>query len=138
MDPNLDRYNDSVEWAGDTAVPWEQSTIFSTVAKERIANLSTSDRAGFTARLNQVLVTVKSVVEDDVYLQFETNIRDFRDYRIVEYDQAGGQVTRSWSGWLTHDFVWRPIKGRWLAVHAYDVRGIRGPSAEVGATFGRR
>lgn len=139
IDPNLDRYNDSVEWAGDEVVPWEQSTVFSTVAKERIANLSTSDRVDYSAKLNQVRVTVKSVVEGDVYLQFETNIRDFRDYRIVEYDSSNGQITRSWSGWLTHDFVWRPInKGRWIEVRAYDVRGIRGPSAEVSATFGRR
>lgn len=136
--PAIDRYNDSIEWSDGYTVPWEQSEVASIFVKERISNMTLSDRATWAAKLNQVHVTVESLVDGAATLRFENNSRDFMTYRVVEIDVARRSARKTWVRHDSPTFVWTPSPGTELLVQAMDSQYRPGPASEVSATYARR
>ncbi len=135
--PAIDRYNDSLEWSDEYTVPWDQSEVPSIYVKERISNMTHSERATWAAKLNQVHVTVESLVDGAATLRFENNSRDFVTYRIVEFDVVRRSARNTWTRHDSPTFVWTPSPGTALLVQAMDSQYRPGPASEVSAFYAR-
>jgi hypothetical protein len=129
-EPPFDRYNDMVEWLNPLTLPWEFNPGPSSYVIERLTNLQSGDRADFSEKLNQVLVTVNTAPNGGITLRFANNVFDFDHYqlRIREPDSVDGK-------WFDYDaamFRWPPTwERRIVEVRGVNTRGVPGPASRV-------
>lgn len=129
-DPPFDRYWDMVEFADARTTGWEFSQVDSPFPKTRLTYRSVSDPQLVSAKLNQVLITVRSAWDDKVTLDLRDNVlqRESYEYRMTSKDAPAA----SWQSTSVPVLTVRlPARGGLLEVRGVNIRGVAGPASAL-------
>jgi hypothetical protein len=126
----FDRLNDSIEFLDARTVPWEQSTVESTLPKTPLTTRSTTSRAFADAPLNDLWVAPWTSGPAEVTLGLSTSMPNvaWAEYRVIDAQGVAGPWRQHFSPLLT----WPVNPGeRAIEVRAVNSRGVAGAGTTV-------